>query len=102
MWKKVVYCKKRYRKEGLVMFRLKLEFRMEKPELPREMDSLMVSFLKASLQNYSQELYEAFYEEHKSVLKNYAFSFFLPGARFEKEKIFLNKNHFTIDRKSVV
>lgn len=78
------------------MFRLKLEFRMEKPELPAKMDSLMVSFLKASLQNYSQEMYEAFYGEHKSVLKNYAFSFFLAGARFEKEKIVLNKKTFTM------
>lgn len=78
------------------MFQLKLEFRMEKPELPREMDRLTVSFLKASLQNYSQEMYEAFYGEQKSVLKNYTFSFFLPGARFEKEKIVLNKNMFTM------
>ncbi|MEZ3436979.1 MAG: CRISPR-associated endoribonuclease Cas6 [Lachnospiraceae bacterium] len=78
------------------MFQLKLDFKMEKPELPRDMDKLMVSFLKASLQNYSQELYEALYSEHKSIIKSYTFSFFLPGARFEKEKIFLDKENFAM------
>ena len=37
------------------MFQLKLDFALERPELPRGMDKLIVSFLKASLQNYSPE-----------------------------------------------
>ena len=41
------------------MFQLKLDFTLEKPELPLEIDRLLVSFIKASTSNYSTELYES-------------------------------------------
>ncbi|MCF2679644.1 CRISPR-associated endoribonuclease Cas6 [Faecalicatena contorta] len=78
------------------MIQLKLEFSLEKPELPRELERLTVSFIKASLQNYSQELYESLYDKSRSIIKTYTFSYFLPGAKFKKEKILLDEKNFTI------
>lgn len=78
------------------MLELKLKFELEKPELPRAMERLIVSFLKASLQNYSEELFEEMYDKSKSIIKPYCLSYYLPGAIFTDEKIVLNENYFTM------
>ncbi|MBQ8802540.1 MAG: CRISPR-associated endoribonuclease Cas6 [Tyzzerella sp.] len=78
------------------MIELRLKFELEKPELPKTIEKLMVSFLKASLQNYSQELFEEMYDKSKSIIKPYCFSYYLPGAVFKDEKIVLNENYFTM------
>lgn len=78
------------------MFQLKLDFALERPELPRGMDKLIVSFLKASLQNYAMELYESLYDVRKSIIKSYVFSYYLPGAQFKEETILLNQNRFVM------
>lgn len=78
------------------MFQLKLDFTLENPELPLELDRLLVSFIKASTNNYSTELYESLYDKTKSVMKSFTFSYFLPGASFKKDKILLKDNRFTM------
>lgn len=78
------------------MIQLKLEFQTEKPELPQELDRLIVSFIKASLENYSKDLFEGLYDKNKSIIKPYTFSYYLPGARFQAEKILLSENKFTM------
>lgn len=39
------------------MTELKLEFLLEEPEIPAEVDRLLLSFLKASVEKYSPELF---------------------------------------------
>ena len=73
------------------MFQLKLDFTLEKPELPLELDRLLVSFIKASTSNYSTELYESLYDKTKSVIKPFAFSYYLPGGRFKDDKILFKR-----------
>lgn len=79
------------------MTELKLELELEKPELPIEMDRLIVSFFKASLQNYSEELFEKLYTKEKSVLKKFTWSNYFPGAQFTSEKILLKEKKFFIN-----
>ena len=43
---------------GIDMTELKLEFLLEEPEIPAEVDRLLLSFLKASVEKYSPELFE--------------------------------------------
>ena len=43
------------------MTELKLEFLLEEPEIPAEVDRLLLSFLKASVEKYSPELFEKLY-----------------------------------------
>ena len=78
------------------MYQFKILFRLEKNFLPREMDRLMISFLKSATQQYSQDFYDALYDKSKSIIKSYVFSYYLPGARFCENKIELNKNEFTL------
>lgn len=78
------------------MNQLRLNFETEYPQLPRELDRLMVSFLKASIQKYSPELFEVLFDKSKSIMKGYTFSFLLPGARFEADVIHLSQNSFTM------
>ena len=78
------------------MFQLKLDFTLEKPELPLELDRLLVSFIKASTSNYSTELYESLYDKTKSVIKPFAFSYYLPGGRFKDDKILLQETRFSM------
>ena len=54
---------------GIDMTELKLEFLLEEPEIPAEVDRLLLSFLKASVEKYSPELFEKLYticREHDS------------------------------------
>lgn len=78
------------------MYQYKLTFELEQNWLPRELDRLMVSFLKASAQSGSQEFYERLYDKSRSIIKNYTYSYYLPGAKFEKEKIVLECNTFSL------
>ncbi len=56
----------------------------------------MVSFLKASAQACSQEFYEKLYDKGKSIMKSYSFSYYLPGAKFEKEKVILGSKRVSL------
>lgn len=61
------------------MIQFNLEFVLEKPELPLELDRLLVSFLKASLESASPKMFEQLYDKRRSVVKPYTFSYYLPG-----------------------
>ena len=76
------------------MFQINLEFNTENPVLPKEMDRLLVSFLKASTRTYSQEFFNMLYDKTKSIIKPFCFSYYLPGAKFQKDKIILDQNSF--------
>ena len=78
------------------MTRLQLQFILESPELPLNMDCVIVSFLKAAVQNYSQEWFEQLYDKKKSIIKMFSWSCYYPGARFTKNKILLDQNYFLL------
>lgn len=78
------------------MTELNLEFEVENPELPLEVDRTGLSFFKASVKNYSSEWFEELYTKKKSVIKTYSWPFFLPEARFGTETIRIRGNKFFI------
>nr|WP_317284039.1 CRISPR-associated endoribonuclease Cas6 [uncultured Sellimonas sp.] len=78
------------------MIQLRLDFQLVNPELPREMDRLFVSFFKAALENYSEELFEELYDKKRSIIKPFTYSLLLPQARFTKEKIKLGQTFFAM------
>lgn len=78
------------------MFQLNLLFDTENPVLPRDMDKLIVSYLKASVQNYSSDFFDNLFDKSKSILKSYSFAYYLPEAVFKGDKIYLGHNSFTI------
>lgn len=78
------------------MQQYKLTFKLEKNWLPKELDRLIVSFLKASTQAYSQNFYERLYDKSQSIIKSFTYSYFLPGAKFNKDRIELERNEFSV------
>ncbi len=78
------------------MFHFKMLFRLEHEFLPREMDKLIVSFLKSAMLNYDESLFNSFYDKSKSIIKQYTFSYHLQGAKFKDGKIILDKKEFTL------
>ena len=73
------------------MVRLELTFELVRQEFPLEYDRLLVSFFKAALQNYSQEMFDALYNKNASIQKQFCWSCNLSGARFETDKIYLKE-----------
>lgn len=78
------------------MQQLKLTFQTEYPTLPQELDRLLVSFIKASAQNYSQDFFDVLYDKDRSIIKPFTFSTYLPGARFVEDRILLGQPGFTM------
>lgn len=78
------------------MEQLKLSFELEKNNLPRELDKLLVSFFKASIQNYSPELFGSLYSKDRSIMKTHTFGCYLPNAVFQGPNIHLSENRFTV------
>ena len=78
------------------MFQLKLFFQTECNTLPKEMDRLMVSFLKASAQNYSQDFFDGLYDKSRSIIKSFTYSYYLPGAKFCDDKVIISQNNFVM------
>lgn len=79
------------------MTELKLEFQLENPELPVDLDKVILSFLKASIENYSQDLFEKLYNKRQSVVKMCCWSCYLPQAQFASDRTRLGMNKFTIN-----
>lgn len=78
------------------MYHFKLQFKLENEYLPCSMDKLIVSFLKAATVNYDKEMYAELYDKSKSIIKQYTYSYYLPGAEFKDGRIELNKKEFSL------
>lgn len=78
------------------MNQFKLQFKLENNFLPKEMDRLLVSFLKAATMNYDEEMYNSLYDKSKSITKQFTYSCYLPNARFKDGRIELDKNEFAL------
>lgn len=78
------------------MYHYKLVFRLEENWLPREMDRIVISFFKAAVQSYSQDFYEKLYSKKQSIIKGFTYSYLLPGAKFNRERIDLQKEEFSL------
>lgn len=76
--------------------RLKLEFTLEKPELDIQYRKSIISFIKHSIQEYDQNLFEDLYEKGKRKKKTFTWSPILNHPKFEKEKIILEGTSFYI------
>jgi len=78
------------------MFQFKLQFKLEKSFLPKNTDKLIVSYLKSAIMNYDENLFNSLYDKTKSIVKTYTYSYYLPGAKFNSDRIELNKNEFSL------
>ncbi|MCI8519839.1 MAG: CRISPR-associated endoribonuclease Cas6 [Clostridia bacterium] len=76
--------------------RLKLDFELEKPELDIDYRRCLISFIKHSIQEYDQNLFEDLYEKGKTKKKTYTYSTILNHPKFEENNIELGGTGFYI------
>lgn len=74
---------------------LRLEFELEKNELPINYREAVISFFKKSIESYSKELFENIYDKKNNISKSYTYSVYLPNPVF-KDNILLLNNFFYI------
>ena len=63
--------KERTKRGGTEMTELKLEFELENAELPIDYDKVILSFMKAAIENFSPDLFDRLYNKRESVMKTY-------------------------------
>lgn len=76
--------------------RIKLRFEIKSPIIPVEYRKTILSFIKKSLIEYSEELSAKLFNQKDPIVKPYATSVALPGAKFDKESITLSSNDFSL------
>ena len=72
--------KERTKRGGTEMTELKLEFELENAELPIDYDKVILSFMKAAIENFSPDLFDRLYNKRESVIKTYCWTCYLPHA----------------------
>ena len=78
------------------MYNIKLTFKLDKAQLPREMEKLILSFIKKTVEKADTDFFAELFKGNSPVMKSYCFSSYLPGAEFKKDKIILSDTYFNI------
>lgn len=69
--------------------RFKLNFILEKPEIPIQYRKTIISFFKHSLSEYNSKYYKKYYNEKDPIIKQYAFSTYYKLQKIENDKMML-------------
>ena len=67
--------------------RYKLIFKLENEEIPIQYRKSVLSFIKKSLNEYSNEEYEKMYHAKDPIIKSYTFSIFFKDSEFKENAI---------------
>ena len=67
------------------MTELKLEFELENAELPIDYDKVILSFMKAAIENFSPDLFDRLYTVSYTHLDVYKRQVFHSGARISDQ-----------------
>lgn len=64
--------------------RIRLFFLLEKEQFPLQYRKSIMSFIKKSLQQYNQNLYDRFYHQKDPIIKPYTFAIFFHEPNLKK------------------
>lgn len=78
------------------MYNIKLSFELKENFLPREIERVAVSFLKAAALREGQDFFGAMFDKGRSISKAFCFSYYLPQPQFQEDKIILRSSNFSI------
>lgn len=73
--------------------RFNVDLILKKKELPKDKNRIFISFLKNIFEDYDKEEYLKLYGTNKNFQKDYTFSLYLPGAKFERDVIKLSSEN---------
>lgn len=71
---------------------IKIKFNLEDNSIPLDYRRIFISFIKKSIESYSEKAYASLFEEEENKRKPYTFSIYLPLKKIDGEKIILKDN----------
>ena len=77
--------------------RLKLYFKLENENFPIQYRKSMLSFIKKSLTEYSEEYYQRLYHKRDNIIKPYTFAIFFNSPEFKENEIILKDKKFQMN-----
>lgn len=77
--------------------RFKLYFNLENEHFPIDYHRNILSFIKSSLSDYSQEYYNKLYHEKDPLVKVYTFSIFFREPQFKDDEIIIKDRRFEMN-----
>lgn len=77
--------------------RLKLYFELENEKFPIQYRKNILSFIKKSLSEYSDEYYKRLYDGNKPIIKPFTFSVFFQKPEIQEEQIILSSKSFELN-----
>lgn len=77
--------------------RLKLYFNLENENFPIQYRKSILSFIKKSLTEYSEEYYKKLYNERDNIIKPYTFAIFFNNPEFRENQIIIKDKKFQMN-----
>ena len=62
---------------------------LEKENIPKDKNRIILSFLKHIYESYDKEYYKSLFEEVENKRKSYTFSLYMPNCRFTRDEIII-------------
>lgn len=77
--------------------RFKLSFKLENEHFPIDYHRYILSFIKLSLSNYSEEYYNKLYHDRDPIVKPFTFSVFFKNPEFKSSEIVVEDKKFEMN-----
>jgi CRISPR-associated endoribonuclease Cas6 len=77
--------------------KLKLYFNLENENFPIQYRKSILSFIKKSLTEYSEEYYKKLYNERDNIIKPYTFAIFFNNPEFRENQIIIKDKKFQMN-----
>lgn len=77
--------------------RFKLSFELENENIPIDYRRSIISFMKKSLEEYNQDLYNTLYHAKDPIVKPFTFSVYFPSPNFKKDYIGISEKRLEVN-----
>ena len=77
--------------------RMKLYFTLENEKMPIDYRRSIISFIKLSLSEYSENEFKKYYNQKDNIIKPYAFSVFFRHPQINGQEIILEDKRFEME-----
>ena len=77
--------------------RMKLYFTLENEKMPIDYRRSIISFIKLSLSEYSENEFKKYYNQKDNIIKPYAFSIFFKHPKFNTKEIIIEDRQFEMN-----
>ena len=77
--------------------RMKLYFTLENEKMPIDYRRSIISFIKLSLSEYSENEFKKYYNQKDNIIKPYAFSIFFKHPKFNTKEIIIEDKQFEMN-----